>query len=280
MGVSTEDGRGNITAYAGVRDNKPVLQGDRDYSACSLDANPTASFACGGSDDPGASPAISTAAAGVHDRLGYGQHVPATTSRTSDRYNFGPAQLLPASGHALQRWARWATTSWPKLADVYTQLMFTDYTSVAQIAPGGNFFDTNTINCDNPFLSAQQLSDDRLRHGGRRMQCGRQSGDRSDVHRRVVTSKAAAVSSRSRTPRSARCSACAAQITEAWDYDASAQYSAVSADQSAAQLLPRRRICSAHWTWFDRRRRAGLPARSSTAPTRTASRATRSRSAA
>src|SRR5512138_3796458 len=50
MGVSTEDGRGNITAYAGVRDNKKVLQRDRDYSACSLSANPTASFACGGSD--------------------------------------------------------------------------------------------------------------------------------------------------------------------------------------------------------------------------------------
>ena len=49
MGVSTEDGRGNITAYAGVRDNKKVLQRDRDYSACSLDSNPTESFECGGS---------------------------------------------------------------------------------------------------------------------------------------------------------------------------------------------------------------------------------------
>ena len=26
MGVNTEDGRGNITAYAGVRDNDEVLQ--------------------------------------------------------------------------------------------------------------------------------------------------------------------------------------------------------------------------------------------------------------
>ena len=41
MGVSTEDGRGNITAFAGVRDNEEVLQRDRDYSACSLAANPT-----------------------------------------------------------------------------------------------------------------------------------------------------------------------------------------------------------------------------------------------
>ena len=40
MGVSTEDGRGNITAYASYQDNKPVMQRDRDYSACSLDTVP------------------------------------------------------------------------------------------------------------------------------------------------------------------------------------------------------------------------------------------------
>ena len=36
MGASTEDGRGNITAYASVRDNEEVLQRDRDYSSCAL----------------------------------------------------------------------------------------------------------------------------------------------------------------------------------------------------------------------------------------------------
>src|SRR5688572_28773151 len=49
VGVSTEDGRGNITAYASYQDTKQILQRDRDYSACSLGANPTVSFACGGS---------------------------------------------------------------------------------------------------------------------------------------------------------------------------------------------------------------------------------------
>src|SRR6187397_3496096 len=49
MGVSTEDGRGNITAYASYQDNHEVLQRDRDFSACSLAANPTTSFGCGGS---------------------------------------------------------------------------------------------------------------------------------------------------------------------------------------------------------------------------------------
>ena len=27
---------------------------------------------------------------------------------------------------------------------------------IAQIAPGGNFFDSSQVNCDNPFMSAQQ----------------------------------------------------------------------------------------------------------------------------
>jgi len=38
-------------------------------------------------------------------------------------------------------------------ADVYTQLMFNDYESIAQIAPSGNFLETSSINCDNPLLT-------------------------------------------------------------------------------------------------------------------------------
>ena len=50
MGVNSGDGRGNITAYATVFDSKQVLQGDRDYSACSLGpATRRVSFTCGGS---------------------------------------------------------------------------------------------------------------------------------------------------------------------------------------------------------------------------------------
>src|SRR5678809_474024 len=40
MGVSTEDGRGNITAYLSYRDSQPVLQRGRDFSACALGAKP------------------------------------------------------------------------------------------------------------------------------------------------------------------------------------------------------------------------------------------------
>ena len=49
LGANFADGRGNITAYATVYDGDQVLQRDRDYSACSLNPNPTESFTGGGS---------------------------------------------------------------------------------------------------------------------------------------------------------------------------------------------------------------------------------------
>ena len=40
----------------------------------------------------------------------------------------------------------------------YAELMFMDDRTIAQLAHSGNFNNTRTINCDNPLLSAQQLS--------------------------------------------------------------------------------------------------------------------------
>jgi iron complex outermembrane recepter protein len=178
MGVSTEDGRGNITAYASYQDTKPILQRDRDYSACSLDTNPTVSFACGGSSTafPGRFTDFgsnSNANNGPDGKPGGGDDVPDTNplpsydsslngnafrnfSTATDQYNFGPVNyyLRPDTRYSLGAMGHYELAPF---ADVYTQLMFTDVKSVAQIAPGGIFIgDTSTINCDNPFLSAQQ----------------------------------------------------------------------------------------------------------------------------
>jgi iron complex outermembrane recepter protein len=176
MGVSTEDGRGNITAYAAYQDNKQILQRDRDFSACSLGANPTTSFACGGSGtsfpgeftDFGANDNSSNGDDGIADTA---DDVPDTNPlpsfnntiagsefrnfTTADQYNFGPVNhfLRPDTRYSLGAFGHYELAPF---ADVYTQLMFTDVRSVAQIAPGGIFFDTSTINCDNPLLSAGQ----------------------------------------------------------------------------------------------------------------------------
>jgi iron complex outermembrane recepter protein len=182
MGVSTEDGRGNITAYASYQDNHEVLQRDRDFSACSLDTlvTPTVSFACGGSSTafPGRFTDFgvnSNANNGPDGKPGGGDDVPDTNplpsynntldggnfrgfSSSLDQYNFGPKNhyLRPDTRYSLGAMGHYELAPF---ADLYTQLMFTDVKSVAQIAPGGIFIgDTTTINCDNPFLSADQIT--------------------------------------------------------------------------------------------------------------------------
>jgi hypothetical protein len=148
VGVNSGDGRGNITAYATVFDSDEVMQADRDYSACSLNPNPVGSFTCGGS---------STSAGGrFTDFSTYDFTVDTDTAFRdfdfgTDLYNFGPLNHFqrPERRYSLGAMGHY---EFGEHADVYTQLMFNDYQSVAQIAPSGNFFDTGTIKCDNPFL--------------------------------------------------------------------------------------------------------------------------------
>jgi outer membrane receptor protein involved in Fe transport len=183
VGVSTEDGRGNITAYASYQDSKAILQRDRDYSACSLaTGEPLFSFACGGSgtsfpgtfSDFGANSNASNGPDGIRGTpddvadtnplpsynftvdQGTGNFRPFTSD---DQYNFGPLNhyLRPDTRYSLGAMGHYELAPF---ADVYTQLMFTDVRSVAQTAPGGMFIGDvgGTINCDNPLLSTQQFN--------------------------------------------------------------------------------------------------------------------------
>ena len=154
VGMSTEDGRGNFTAYAGWMENDEILQRDRDFSACSLNAGPTVSFSCGGSGT--ASPARLTDFA-TYNFVADGANW-RNFSNATDQYNFGPTNhfLRPATRYNVGASGHYELN---ERVDVYTQLMFTDYRSIAQIAPGGIFFDSSSINCDNPFLPPGRLAD-------------------------------------------------------------------------------------------------------------------------
>jgi iron complex outermembrane recepter protein len=184
MGVSTEDGRGNITAYASYQDNKQILQRDRDFSACSLaTGEPTVSFACGGSgtavpgtfadfgannnsnDGPDEIPDTADDVPDTNPLPSFTSTVDATTgnfrpfNNSLDQYNFGPLNhfLRPDKRYSLGAMGHYELA---EFADIYTQLMFTDVRSVAQIAPGGIFIGDPdpSINCDNPFLSPTQAT--------------------------------------------------------------------------------------------------------------------------
>jgi outer membrane receptor protein involved in Fe transport len=154
VGMSTEDGRGNFTAYVGWMENDEILQRDRDFSACALNAGPTVSFSCGGSGT--ASPARMTNF-DTYDFVADGANW-RNWSGATDQYNFGPTNhyLRPATRYNAGASGHYELSD---RVDVYTQLMFTDYRSIAQIAPGGIFFDSSTINCDNPYLPAGRLAD-------------------------------------------------------------------------------------------------------------------------
>jgi outer membrane receptor protein involved in Fe transport len=165
FGVSSPDGRGNVTAYLGYRSNDAVLQRDRDYSACAL-ANPSTSarpyapagtlhWNCGGS-------ATSFPGYFYYGAGGPGGATPQTvdlgtgllTPFTPDNlYNFGPTNYYqrPDERYTLGAFAHYEIN---ENIEAYAQAMFSDYRSVAQIAPSGDFFNTNTINCGNPFLPA------------------------------------------------------------------------------------------------------------------------------
>lgn len=158
FGASSPDGRGNVTAYLSYRNNDAVLQRDRDYSACAIGNPSTAAvtgvptgavhFTCGGSATsfPGY---FYFNGAGNTINFGTGTFVPFTPD---NQYNFGPLNYYqrPDERYSGGAFAHYEINDH---AEVYAELMFSDYRSVAQIAPSGNFFGTNTINCDNPLLT-------------------------------------------------------------------------------------------------------------------------------
>jgi iron complex outermembrane recepter protein len=259
MGVSTDDGRGNITAYATYQDNKKILQRDRDFSACSLATGaPTNSFACGGSVT--ASPGLFSDS-GANDNSGPGpdliegtaDDVPDTNPLPSfdftvdpttgdfrpfdtdlDLYNFGPLNyfLRPDTRYSLGAMGHYELA---ELADVYTQLMFTDVRSVAQIAPGGIFFGAGaTIRCDNPLLSAQQRSaigcdlgaadaSVPLNIGRRNVEGGgRQQDFHNSSFRGLLGVRGA--------------------MTDGWDYDASVQFSRTTGTQRTLNFFSKPKI--------------------------------------
>ncbi|WP_293883317.1 TonB-dependent siderophore receptor [Sphingomonas sp.] len=163
FGTKFDDDRGHMTGYFGYRKQKPVIQSERDYSACTIQntaasvggrLNPAAPLQCGGSatNAPGnvffhtAATATSTVGA-----LGPGT----LTKGSLGRYNFAPTNYFqrPDERYTAGFFADYEVS---KGFHPYAEFMFMDDQTNAQIAPSGDFGNTLTINCDNPLLSAQQ----------------------------------------------------------------------------------------------------------------------------
>jgi len=150
VGVNSSDGKGNLTAYLGYRQVDPIIQADRDFSVCALNANEGAG--CGGSAT------LPTGLFAPFDGSNY-----YTVSGTDfvpwdfSFYNYNP------SNHFQRPDERWTAGLFGHYEinehfEGYTEFQFMDDRSNAQIAPSGAFFVTGTISCDNPLLSAQQVA--------------------------------------------------------------------------------------------------------------------------
>jgi iron complex outermembrane recepter protein len=164
FGASSPDGKGNVTAYATYRSNDAVLQRDYDYSACALGGPSTVArpgvptgaqhWTCGGSGTsfPGRFTDFATFNFSLDNA---GNFIP--FNGNLHNYNFGPLNFYqrPDERYALGAFAHYEIND---RAEAYAQLMMSDYRSVSQIAPSGDFFSTGTINCGNTMLSAAQAA--------------------------------------------------------------------------------------------------------------------------
>ncbi|HTO57826.1 MAG TPA: TonB-dependent receptor plug domain-containing protein, partial [Pseudomonadales bacterium] len=156
MGGNLEDGRGNITVYGTYRKIDPVLQADRDYSACAL--NTPVSDGCGGSATTpwGTFSDFNTYAYKVQGN----QFVPTgAVDGTSDLYNYGALNYFqrPDQRYTAGLFAHYDLT---ERNQVYSEFMFMDDHTTSQGAPSGDFFTApvgSQISCGNPLFSAQEF---------------------------------------------------------------------------------------------------------------------------
>ncbi|MYJ53856.1 MAG: TonB-dependent receptor plug domain-containing protein, partial [Nitrospira sp. SB0672_bin_25] len=141
--------RGNVTVYGTYRNIAAVFHGDRDYSSCDLIRGLTA---CGGSATSPQGTFLRQGLEGFDYKVEGHQFVP----REGTLYNYAPTNYFQRPD---TRWTAglFANYDVHDKVEAYTEFMFMDDRSLAQIAPSGSFFHPDMLNCDNPFLSPQQF---------------------------------------------------------------------------------------------------------------------------
>jgi iron complex outermembrane recepter protein len=171
FGKNLADGAGNFTAYAGYRRLDAVLGADRDFSSCTPSAQnygvpPATPFSCFGSSNGYPGRFIDPTTGGDYTIGPNGTFIPFNNAA---RYNFAPSNYFQRPDE------RWTAGDFLHMdltdkIQVYNEFMFMRDVSVSQIAPGAAFLGTGTgvsasgfpngtqtVNCANPYLSAQQL---------------------------------------------------------------------------------------------------------------------------
>ena len=151
LGGNFADGKGNATLYLGYKQDKALLQSERDFTACAL-ASSAAGFSCGGSGTsfPGrflTDNGNFTVADAAGNTRAYG---------ANDAYNYGPLNYLqrPSNRYTFNATANYDISDQVK---VYASLGAHNDHTVAQIAPSGLFgldlSGANALRFENPLLT-------------------------------------------------------------------------------------------------------------------------------
>ena len=150
------DDRAHVTLYGGYREVDAVTQDQRDYSACPItakivDQRPSGMLECGGS--------IASYPGNFFDNLDNAYQV--TPDRTfvpgMNRFIYSPFNFYQRPDKRYTA-GGFANLDFSTAVQAYAEVMAMKDRTVWQTGPSGDFTNTETINCDNPLLSAQQRS--------------------------------------------------------------------------------------------------------------------------
>jgi outer membrane receptor protein involved in Fe transport len=156
FGRSFFAGRGHVTLYGGYRQIAGVTQDQRDHGSCPITARmdnqrSSSILECGG-------PIVSYPG-NFFDNLDNVYQV--TPDRTFvpglSRFNYAPWHYIQRPDKRYTA-GGFANFDFSKALQAYAEVMAMKDRSSWQVGPSGDFFNTETINCDNPLLSDQQRS--------------------------------------------------------------------------------------------------------------------------
>ena len=243
-GINSADNNGNATFYATYRNVLPVLEGQYDWSACSLTSGylgtgggPSGSgghngkFNCGGSETAyplniinGNTGAVSTVGPGgvlVPGPALYNYGALNYFQRPDERYTAGAFMHYDFNEHAT----------------VYENFMYMDDRTAAQIAASGDFATANSVNCANPFLSTSELG----------LLCGGStagfSGSQFYFARRNIEGGGRVQSIEHSDFREVL--GVKGKINDVWSYDASFNYSLVNLNSDALNYFSSTKLANA-----------------------------------